>query len=163
MQSCTLSLLIVSFYEATSWKKKYYKTPTTLKIRSCRKINMIVLYKYCSEYANPSHWWLRVFLCPLPSRLLAEQRRPGPLFAEGRIVHSKTVPLIAQVSLWVSLSTSSINKVEDAITQTNDTWYQETRKLWRFWTSWFFTVILIRVIGVNKRKKTCSLHAYSCY
>ena len=59
----------------------------------------------------------------------------------------------------VSQSTSSINKVEGAVSQTNDTWYQETGKFWRFWTSWFFTVISIMALGVNKRKETCSLHA----
>ena len=161
MQSCTLSLLIVSFYEATSWKKRYYETSTTLKIRSCRKINrwfsldviaamlvyrtiekksfgnltlllckiraiicycfvhqhgrlitwlqtiyMIVLYKYCSEHAHPSHWWLRVFLCPLPSPLLAGTKETGPLFAEGRVVQCKTVRwsrkcLNGFLSVWV--------------------------------------------------------------
>ena len=59
----------------------------------------------------------------------------------------------------VSQSTSSINKVEGAVSQTNDTWYQETGKFWRFWTSWFFTVISIMALGANKRKETCSLHA----
>lgn len=79
---------------------------------------------------NPCHRSLSVFLCPLPSPLLALQWRPGPLRRGGLFNLSQYVD---RTSVFIfSLSTSSINEVEGAVSQTDDTWYQETRKVWRF-------------------------------